>query len=674
MDKNTQKSNRLINQTSRYLLQHANNPVDWYPWGEEAFEKARDEKKLVLISIGYSSCHWCHVMEKEAFTDLEVARVMNEHFVNIKVDREERPDVDHIYMDAVQILTGSGGWPLNCFALPDGKPVYGGTYFPKSQWLEVLTSLATTYRNEPEKVIDQAEKISQGVSELQFSILGRENTNEFREDKLKNYISSIKKDLDPNYGGTKGAPKFPLPALHQTLLKYHFYSKEEETQNYLLLTLKNMASGGIYDHLEGGFARYSTDKEWKVPHFEKMLYDNAQLASLYSQSYLLYKDENLKETAIDILNFLKDQMLSSQNLFFSSFDADSEGKEGEYYTWLKQEFEDIFLRDSSLLMDYFGITKEGDVDGKNVLRIDKSIDALSKTYSIPEERISQVISEGKQQLLQKRKKRNAPELDNKVIVSWNALAIKAFINGYRATQKREFLRIALESAESLVSHQLQKDYRLNRIYSEGDSSVNGFLDDYAFLTDTLIQLYQVTFDAKWIDWAMKITEYVMKHFQSSNSNLFQYTSNLDESLIAPKMEIMDSVLPSSNAVMAKNLFILGQFFYSDAYINQARKMLGEVEPVIHRNPIYFGHWIDLMVWFVFPPYEISIVGRKAEEYKERFMHLYHPGIILAGGTHEGNIPILRNRFKLGQTQIYICQGRVCKKPFKNVDEALKMIS
>ncbi len=674
MDMQGNDHNHLINEKSDYLLQHADNPVEWFPWGDKAFNKAKQENKLVLVSIGYSSCHWCHVMEDEAFKDDEVAEIMNKYYVNIKVDREERPDIDHVYMDAVQLLTGAGGWPLNVFTLPDGRPVYGGTYFPKEQWKELLLNLANTFSSQPEKVKEQAKNISQGISDMQLRILSGNSSDEFTENEVKSVIESIKKYVDNQYGGLSGAPKFPMPQFHLMLLKSHFYTRDETIKNYINTTLNNMSNGGIYDHLEGGFARYSTDNGWKIPHFEKMLYDNAQLASLYSQAYLLTEMDTYKNITEQTLEFLRKFMHKEGAGFFSSYDADSEGQEGKYYTWSEKEINSLFLEDEDVIKDYFGITREGDLDGRNVLYINNSIEKLTKKYNLPAGKIETIIENARKKLLEKRSTRKRPGLDTKIIVSWNALAIKAFIDGYRATQKRQYLRIALETAEFLISHQLQKDYRLNRIYYDGESKINAFLDDYAFLIEALIHIYQVTFDAKWIDWAMKLSEYTLTHFELNNSSLLQYKSTLDESLISPKIEIVDAVIPSSNSIMAKNLFILGQYFYSDSYITRARNMVSEIQSTIERSPVYFAGWIDLMLWFVYPPYEISIVGRKSEDYKQRFMHIYHPGLILAGGNHEGNLPILRNRFKLGKTQIYICQGRVCKQPLNNVDEALKMIS
>jgi len=523
-------------------------------------------------------------------------------------------------------------------------------------------------------VREQAKNISQGISDMQLRILRGKESNEFTEKGVKSVIESVKKQVDFQHGGLSRAPKFPMAQFHSMLLKYYFYTRDETIKKYINTTLKNISNGGIYDHLEGGFARYSTDNEWKIPHFEKMLYDNAQLACLYSQAYLLTEIDAYKKITEQTLEFLRKHMHREGVGFFSSYDADSDGQEGRYYTWSEKELNSLFLEDENIIKDYFGITKGGDIDGRNVLYINNSIDKLAKKYNLPANKIETIIENARKKLLEKRATRKRPDLDTKVIVSWNALAIKAFIDGYRATQKRQYLRIALETAEFLISHQFQKDYRLNRIYYDGESIINAFLDDYAFLIDALIQLYQITFDTKWIDWAMKLSEYVLKHFELNNSSLFQYKSNLDENLISSKIEIVDSVIPSSNSIMAKNLFILGQYFYSDSYIERARNMVSEVQSTLERSPFYFANWIDLMLWFVYPPYEISIVGRKNEDYKQRFMHLYHPGIILAGGTHEGNLPILRNRFKLGKTQIYICQGRVCKKPLNNVDEALKMIS
>jgi len=664
--------NHLAGQTSPYLLQHARNPVDWYPWGDEPFERAKKENKLVLISIGYAACHWCHVMEEECFSDPEVARLMNAHYVCIKVDREERPDIDHYYMEAVQVMSGSGGWPLNCFALPDGKPVLGGTYFPKDQWMELLRKLADAYVRDPARIEKQARDIQHDVDRIQISE-NLQTLDQFEPGTLDDYFNRIWQVLDKEEGGVKGAPKFPMPVLHEFLLKYYFETGNQQVLDYITLTLQKMRQGGIYDQLAGGFARYSTDEGWFAPHFEKMLYDNAQLASLYSRVYLQTHQEVFRDTAAEILDFLKREMLSEEYLFYSSIDADSEGGEGKYYTWDKYEIDLALYSEADVFSDYFGVKESGNWERVNILSISSDIAQLARKYNQPESRIREIIDKGKEILLRKRQKRTPPPVDTKAIVSWNALAIKAFIHGYQATGKRDYLRIALNAAEALISRQLESDYRLNRIYHKDESAVDAFLDDYAFLGEALLELYQITFDDKWLDWAAKMTEYALRQFTDSGNALLNYARKTDSRLSTNKKELVDAVLPSSNAVLARNLFILGQLFASESYIDRARKMLASANTMISRNPAYFGQWLDLMIWFVYPPYEVAIVGRKAEEYRSRFERIYHPGVILAGGTHEGNLPILKNRFKLGKTQIYICQGRVCQEPLSNVEEAIEKI-
>jgi len=664
--------NHLAGQTSPYLLQHARNPVDWFPWGDEPFEKAQQENKLVLISIGYAACHWCHVMEEECFSDPGVARLMNEHYVCIKVDREQRPDIDHYYMEAVQLMNGSGGWPLNCFALPDGKPVLGGTYFPKDQWMELLKKLADAYRQDPARIDTQANNLLQDLDRLQISE-NLQTLDQLEPGMLKDFFSRTWQVLDKEEGGVKGAPKFPMPVLHQFLLKYYFETGSQEVLDYITRTLQKMREGGIYDQLAGGFARYSTDENWFVPHFEKMLYDNAQLASLYSHVYLQTRQELFLNTTIEILDFLKREMMSDDYLFYSSIDADSEGGEGTYYTWDKYEIDLALYSDADIFSDHFGLKETGNWKGSNVLKISSDVQQLSHKYNQAESRIREAINKGKEILLKKRQKRTPPPVDRKTIVSWNALAVKAFIHGYQASGKKDYLRIALNAAEALISRQLESDYRLNRIYHKDESSVDAFLDDYAFLGEALIELYQITFDDKWLDWAAKMTEYALRQFADSDNALLNYARKTDSRLSSNKKELVDAVLPSSNAVFAKNLFILGQLFASQRYIDRARKMLASANTMISKNPAYFGQWLNLMIWFVYPPYEVAIVGRKAEEYRSRFERIYHPGVILAGGTHEGNLPILKNRFKLGKTQIYICQGHVCQEPLSNVEEAIEKI-
>ena len=372
--------NHLAGQTSPYLLQHARNPVDWFPWGDEPFEKAQQENKLVLISIGYAACHWCHVMEEECFSDPGVARLMNEHYVCIKVDREQRPDIDHYYMEAVQLMNGSGGWPLNCFALPDGKPVLGGTYFPKDQWMELLKKLADAYRQDPARIDTQANNLLQDLDRLQISE-NLQTLDQLEPGMLKDFFSRTWQVLDKEEGGVKGAPKFPMPVLHQFLLKYYFETGSQEVLDYITRTLQKMREGGIYDQLAGGFARYSTDENWFVPHFEKMLYDNAQLASLYSHVYLQTRQELFLNTTIEILDFLKREMMSDDYLFYSSIDADSEGGEGTYYTWDKYEIDLALYSDADIFSDHFGLKETGNWKGSNVLKISSDVQQLSHKYN-----------------------------------------------------------------------------------------------------------------------------------------------------------------------------------------------------------------------------------------------------------------------------------------------------
>ena len=672
MNARSNSYNHLQGQKSPYLLQHATNPVDWFPWGDEAFQKAREEDKLVLVSIGYAACHWCHVMEKECFRNPDIAELMNSHFVNIKVDREERPDIDHYYMEAVQLITGSGGWPLNCVALPNGRPVFGGTYFPSERWKELLNRLAEAYQQAPDQLRAQADQLEQGLQQMQLTDLTH-TLEQFRSGGLDQYLHRIKQSLDEENGGLKGAPKFPMPLLYQFLLKYHFVRGDQKLLDHIKYTLTRMGEGGLYDHLSGGFARYSTDPQWFVPHFEKMLYDNAQLASLYCQVYMHTKEDLFRQKAEETLKFLKTEMHTENFLFACSIDADSEGKEGYYYTWADDEIDLALQKDAPIFKDYFGVKANGNWEGVNILAKQTDIPQLARKYNQPEGKIREIIEKGKSLLLKLREKRKAPLKDQKVIVSWNALAVKAFIHGYQATGKLDYLRIALNTAEGIISSQLESDYRLTRIYAAGQSSVDGFLDDYAFLAEALLELYQITFDDKWVDWAAKITEYSLQHFAGHRGHLLHYSSKRDERLTTNTKELVDAVLPSSNSVFAKNLFILGQYFASQSYIDKARKMLAEAGSMISRDPSFFANWLNLMIWFVYPPYEIAIVGRKAEAYRSRFENLYHPGIILAGGTHEGNLPILKNRFKLGKTQIYICQGQMCQKPISNIDEAIDKI-
>lgn len=668
-----QFTNKLINETSPYLLQHAHNPVNWYPWGQEALDKAKKENKLIIISVGYAACHWCHVMEHESFEDVEVANFMNENFVAIKVDREERPDIDQIYMDAVQLITGSGGWPLNCIALPDGRPIYGGTYFPKNQWLDVLTKISDFVKTNPEKTERQAKQLTNGIQANELNLLSTEQKDVSMAD-LNLIFENWKTSIDSENGGYKGAPKFPLPVGYQFLLHYNFLNPNSEALEAVTLTLDKMANGGIYDQIGGGFSRYATDERWNIPHFEKMLYDNSQLVSLYVAAYKHTKNENYKTIIKETLDFIQRELTSEDGGFYASLDADSEGEEGKYYVWSQQEIQQILGDDAKLILDYYNIEANGNWEnGINILFKTETDTTISKRYKYSVNELKTLVSKAKKQLLAERETRIKPALDDKIITSWNALMLKAYVDAYTIFDDQTYLDTALKNANFINTNVRSSDDRLSRSYKNSKATINGFLDDYAFTIEAFIALYQSTFDEKWLESAKKLTDYVIEHFYDPESSMFYYTSDVDQKLIVRKMEISDNVMPASNSQMAKNLFVLGQYYFDSDYVARSRQMLNTVKENTIKGGPYYSNWDILMSWFISPPYSVVILGDDFESKRHALNAQYYPNVFLSGGNKEGQLALLENKLIPGQTTIYVCQNNSCKYPVTNVNEAMKQL-
>ncbi len=666
-------TNPLIQQSSPYLLQHAHNPVNWYPWGMEALEKAKNENKLILISIGYAACHWCHVMEHESFENEQVADFMNEHFVSIKVDREERPDIDQVYMNAVQLLSGRGGWPLNCVALPDGRPIYGGTYFTKAEWLDMLAKVADFVTNYPEKAEQQAKTLTDGVqnTELIYSSTAKHDVS---IDDLDAVFENWKKEIDYVSGGTNAAPKFPLPSGHQFLLHYYHLTNNTEALKAVIVTLDKMAEGGIYDQVGGGFSRYSVDAVWKVPHFEKMLYDNAQLVSLYCATYQQTKNPVYKQIVLETLAFVQRELTSPDGGFYASLDADSEGVEGKFYVWTYDELETMLGSTANIINDYYSVTQKGNWEkGQNIFHRTSSDLEIAQKYSISETELNKLVLRAKQIVLNERTKRVRPGLDDKLLTSWNALMIKGYIDAYRVFDVKEYMKIALKNAEFILSNIKDTDYCLSRNFKNGNTTINGFLDDYAFTIQAFISIYQATFDQKWLTHAQQLTDYTLTHFYDTRSGMFYYTSDVDPSLIARKMELSDNVIPSSNSEMAKNLFILGHYLYNDDYIEKAKQMLNNIKENAIEHGTYYANWDILMAWMTSEPYEIAIVGDDCETNRKEFDSHYLPNVFFSGGITEGNLEALTGKLIEGETTIYVCRDKQCQRPVNEVSEALKLV-
>ena len=664
--------NQLINESSPYLLQHAKNPVNWYPWNKETLKKAITEQKLMLISIGYSACHWCHVMEKESFKDSEVASLMNDNFICIKVDKEERPDIDLIYMEAVQLITGQGGWPLNCFATPDGKPFYGGTYFNKKQWTYVLNQIASLYKNDKGKIATQAEQLTKALSQNEFINLKKPISIFLEKDRLQ-AINNWKDKLDPINGGLLGQQKFPLPCATNFLLSYFFLANDKEIYLAITTQLDKMLNGGIYDQIEGGFSRYTVDKKWVIPHFEKMLYDNAQLLSTYSKAFLLTQNSNYQNVIEETINFLNNEMQAIDGLYYCALDADSDGVEGKYYVWSDEEFSSIIKND--FIYELYNISQEGNWEnGENILHITQSKKDLTTKYNLNENQVDELIKASNKKLLLKRKNRIRPALDDKIITSWNALLIIGFIDAYNATKNTLILKNALNMGEIFKDYIIKNDGCVLRSFKVKNNKINGFLDDYAFTIQAFISLYTATFDHKWLTQADLLLEHTLSNFSDEKSNLFYYTSAENDSLIARKMELTDNVIPSSNSQMAINLYLIGQYFQKQEYIKRASLMCEYIYPFFKENGAHYANWGLLMNWLIEEPYQLAIVGKNALELKNKITSNYLPNIILLGSESTSELPLLKNKFKKGETYVYICRENTCLSPLTSIEKVVQIVN
>jgi uncharacterized protein YyaL (SSP411 family) len=666
--------NRLANSTSPYLLQHAHNPVNWYPWGPEALQKAKDEHKLLLVSIGYSACHWCHVMEHESFEDVQVAAVMNEYFVCIKVDREERPDVDQVYMSAVQLMTGRGGWPLNCICLPDQRPIYGGTYFRKNDWVSLLFNLADFFKNKPAEAEEYARRLTDGIT--QYETVDTITTPAgYKKENLVTIADNWKKYFDKTKGGLGYAPKFPMPNNWQCLVKYGHLVKDESVAAQVKLTLDEMAFGGIYDHIGGGFARYSVDERWHVPHFEKMLYDNAQLLSLYAEAYTWSGDPLYEKIADEIAAFVLRELTSPEYGFYSALDADSEGKEGKFYVFNKSEIEEILGGDADIFCIYFNITAEGNwpEEETNVLFMKERDEVMAENLGIPANVLREKIESAKQRVFDYRSKRVRPGLDYKILASWNGLMLKSFCDAYRSFGRKAFLEAALKNAAFILENLVSRDGRLKRVAAPGlDINSPAFLDDYANVAEAFIALYEVTFNEQWLLHSKVLTDTAIEHFADEAGGVFYYTAAYDEQLIARKSEILDGVIPSSNSVMARNLKKLGLLFDDAHYEQLAAQLLNNIMPKISRYPSSYSNWIMLLQEEIFGIYEIAITGDDFEGFRQEMEKNYIPNKIMLGGK-EGSLPLLEQKFGPG-TQVFVCKDKTCGLPALTIKDALKQIA
>ncbi len=664
-------NNHLQNEESPYLLQHAHQPVDWYPWGSEAFEKAKTENKLIIISIGYSACHWCHVMAHESFEDLETAEIMNENFVCIKIDREERPDTDAYYMDAVNLITGRGGWPLNCITLPSGEAVWGGAYFPKAQWKRILQELNSSWKRSPADFIRAANDINKEIKKYNKIGLTAEKHN-ISTGELKKLLEITLDRGDIKNGGFKEAPKFPMPGLWQAFLKAWFYTKDDKLLEHTVLTLDKMIAGGLYDRVGGGFARYSVDGIWQVPHFEKMLYDNAQMLSLYSQAYKLTKKKTYKKIVYQTLDFLLSELHSPNGGFYSALDADSEGEEGKYYVWTEKEIDEILAEKSLMFKKYFSISSGGNWEnGKNILYAKVSIDDFASQNNLEVKIFEKEIDENLKLLHRKRKKRVAPALDNKIITSWNALLIKGFADAYEAFSYEKCLQLS-EDLTTLILKRLQKNGMIWRLSKQMGENVPGFLDDYAYFISALIKLFEHTGNEYYFSSAKLMTDFVMENFYDKEKGLFYYSYKHGVDVPMRKSELVDNVMPSSSAVMAGNLFLLSKITGNVSYLSVYEGLTARMVDAVKGNLRFHYYWFELLCYGVYPFREAVISGSEARSNAVEIRFVFRPDLITVLCSNQSELSLLKDRYK-NDNVFYLCENGACKLPVHTVNDFWNLV-
>ncbi|MBD0833413.1 thioredoxin domain-containing protein [Aestuariibaculum sediminum] len=667
--KETAFTNNLIYETSPYLLQHAHNPVNWNAWGDDALALAKAENKLLVISIGYSTCHWCHVMEEESFQNDTVAQVMNQDFINIKVDREERPDVDHVYMTAAQMMNGAAGWPLNVIALPDGRPVFIATYMEKEQWMALLKKFQAYFKSEPDKLYEYAKQVEEGLQAL-TPIVDTEADVNFSIENLNQALAAWKTNWDTEWGGDKANEKFMLPVRLQFLLKYAVMFSDDDTYAHVVKTLNKMALGGVYDHLEGGFFRYTTDSKWQVPHFEKMLYDNAQLIALYANAYKASKNPDYKKIVYETFSFLQNNMFSGQGGYYAAIDADSQGEEGKYYLWKANELQEILgnttdtfnlvYNPQKIQLEYQGFVLQPIVSDTTIAEQLKVSLKTLQTYK----------EDWKNALLKAREKRVKPLTDKKIICSWNALLGSGYIEAYMAFQDKTFLDRAYGIYDFLQKH-LIKEGRLYHSYISDQSGEKGFLEDYAFYIEFLIQIYKATANEAYLNEAKLWLERTDTLFYDEEKGLYQFASGNE--LITPVIKLDDGVLPSPNTIMAKNLMQLGHIYFNKDFKKRSKTMLSAVQQDVLEYLPYYSGWADGFLDLSTVAYEVAIVGQEAKLILSQMNQAYLPNTLIVASREASPIPIFENRFSDSGTYIYICQENMCKLPTTNANQAINQI-
>jgi uncharacterized protein YyaL (SSP411 family) len=664
-------ANHLSEETSPYLLQHVDNPVDWHPWGENALDLAKKENKPILLSIGYAACHWCHVMAHESFEDHETALLMNEHFINIKVDREERPDLDSIYMSAVTAMTGHGGWPMTVFLTAEGRPFYSGTYFPKeprhgmASFRQILLGVSDAWKNQHDKVLEGAEQITQHI---QQTVAVNAPVDALDSEMLTSAVDDLKHRFDRTWGGFGQAPKFPQPMVIEFLLREHLRSGNEEALGMAEFTLQRMAQGGMYDQIGGGFARYSVDQQWLVPHFEKMLYDNAQLARVYLHAWQHTGNPLYRRIAEETLDYVCLEMRHGDGGFYSSLDADSEGVEGKFYVWSADEIRDVLGEDAPLFMQMYDVSDGGNWEGHNILRLSIRASDIAERSGLDQAELVNTIAAARRKLYALRSKRIWPGLDDKVLTAWNGLMLAAFADAAQALDRADYRDIATSNAEFLYATMRARDGRLLRTWKAGSQAkYNAYLEDHAFLAEGLLALYQTTFDGRWFQWARELADAMLAHYGDDTNGGFYDTRDDHEQLIHRPKDIQDNAIPSGNAMAAHVLLKLGLLTGEPAYWDTAERATRGVGNLMAQYPSGFGEWLNAASLIMGEAREIALVG--SEEQIAPLLGVLRSGyrplqVVAAGSGKKGEgIPLLADRPQVnGLGTAYVCRRFVCDAP------------
>jgi hypothetical protein len=664
-------ANNLAGETSPYLLQHAQNPVDWYPWGKEALARAQEEDKPILLSIGYAACHWCHVMAHESFEDPETAAIMNRFFINIKVDREERPDIDSIYMSAIQALHGQGGWPLTAFLTPEGRPFYGGTYYPPTprygmpSFTQVLESVASAWITKRDEIEESAGSIAEHLSQAAVTA---QQAGSLQDSLFDQVLQGIMSQFDSQEGGFSSAPKFPPSMTIEFLLRMAVQREESMALHMAEHTLKKMATSGMYDQLGGGFARYATDDKWLVPHFEKMLYDNALLARAYLHAYQVTGNPLYKRIVEETLDFVRRHMRHEDGGFYSSYDADSEGEEGKFYVWQADEIRQAIGEGAPLFMARYGVSEGGNWEGTNILHIAEGVPVLSERFGLEEEEINEQLQAAKETLLEIRDERVWPGLDDKVLTAWNGLMMAAYAEAGRVLNRADYTNIAEENARFLDQVMRTEDGRLLRTWKTGSSAkLNGYLEDYAFLADGLLALYQTTFDPYWFAWAGSLAERMLEHFPDRRNGGFFDTPDDHEDLLYRPKDIQDNAIPSGNAMAAQVLLKLSLYTGEEKQWDVAQDMVGRTSGFMARFPTGFAHWLNAAAFILGDPREVAVAGPLDDPGALTLIGAvnkdFRPNLVLAAGEAGDVVPLLADRPKVGgQATAYVCRRFICLAP------------